>query len=84
MADTSFLNWPFFEERHRTLAASLDDWAAKNLCAIDHADTDNACRALVAALGQGGWLEPCAPLTVWRCNARCAHSMPDPRNARAP
>ncbi|WP_293440548.1 acyl-CoA dehydrogenase family protein [Planktotalea sp.] len=60
MADTSFLNWPFFEERHRTLAASLDDWAAKNLCAIDHVDTDNACRALVAALGQGGWLDHAA------------------------
>jgi acyl-CoA dehydrogenase len=57
MADTSFLNWPFFEDRHRDLATSLDKWAAQNLSAIDHSDTDNACRALVAALGQGGWLE---------------------------
>ena len=57
MADTSFLNWPFFEDRHRDLATSLDKWAAQNLSAIDHSATDNACRALVAALGQGGWLE---------------------------
>jgi acyl-CoA dehydrogenase len=56
MADESFLNWPFFDDRHRELAAGLDDWATQNLGAIDHADTDKACRDLVAALGKGGWL----------------------------
>jgi acyl-CoA dehydrogenase len=25
---------------------------------VDHADVDDACRGLVAALGRGGWLEP--------------------------
>ncbi|MEP4198015.1 MAG: acyl-CoA dehydrogenase family protein [Aliishimia sp.] len=60
MADTSFLSWPFFEDRHRVLAKSLDAWATQNLGAIDHADTDTACRALVAALGQGGWLKHAA------------------------
>ena len=60
MADTSFLTWPFFEDRHRALAADLDAWATKNLAAIDHSDTDNACRALVAALGKGGYLEHAA------------------------
>lgn len=60
MADTSFLTWPFFEDRHRALAVDLDAWATKNLAAIDHSDTDNACRALVAALGKGGYLEHAA------------------------
>lgn len=55
MADRSFLNWPFFEDRHRALAADLDAWCAGNL-SVDHADTDAACRDLVARLGQGGWL----------------------------
>jgi len=56
MADTSFLDWPFFEDRHRILARDLDDWAAKTLKHIDHAETDAACRALVNDLGQSGWL----------------------------
>ena len=56
MADRSFLDWPFFEERHRELAAALDAWCLANLGAVDHSDTDAACRSLVAMLGQGGWL----------------------------
>lgn len=57
MADKSFLDWPFLEPRHKELAYGLDDWAASNLGAIDHGDTDTACRALVQALGEGGWLQ---------------------------
>ncbi|MEP3784086.1 acyl-CoA dehydrogenase family protein [Ascidiaceihabitans sp.] len=71
MADKSFLNWPFFEDRHRDLAQRLDAWAANNLAGIDHTDTDAACAALVAALGDGGWLnfaavdpDSAAPLDV--------------------
>ncbi len=56
MADRSFLDWPFFTDRHRTLADELDAWAAKNLGGIDHSDTDQACRDLVRAMGEGGWL----------------------------
>ncbi len=56
MADTSFLHWPFFEDRHRDLAASLDEWCRANL-PVDHSDVDAACKALVAKLGQDGWLE---------------------------
>ncbi|MBB3994827.1 acyl-CoA dehydrogenase [Sulfitobacter undariae] len=60
MSDTSFLAWPFFEDRHRTLAADLDVWATRELAHIDHSDTDAACRALVCALGEGGWLKHAA------------------------
>lgn len=55
MPDTSFLDWPFFEPRHRDLAARLQDWCAAHL-PVDHHDVDAACRGLVAVLGQGGWL----------------------------
>ncbi len=55
MADQSFLNWPFFEPRHRDLAAGLEVWCAAQL-PTDHRDVDAACRGLVALLGQGGWL----------------------------
>jgi acyl-CoA dehydrogenase len=59
MADRSFLNWPFFEDRHRALADQLDAWCAKNL-PVDHHDVDAACRELVAMLGRDGWLKPTA------------------------
>ena len=59
MADRSFLDWPFFEDRHRDHAERLDAWCGENLPA-DHTDIDAACRRLVAALGQGGWLLPTA------------------------
>ncbi|MEO9876502.1 MAG: acyl-CoA dehydrogenase family protein [Anderseniella sp.] len=56
MPDTSFLQWPFFENRHRELAAALDQWCQANL-PVDHSDVDAACKALVARLGKDGWLE---------------------------
>ena len=57
MADTSFLDWPFFEPRHRELAQRLDTWAEAELGGIDHSDVDAACRELVTALGRDGWLK---------------------------
>ena len=56
MADRSFLNWPFFEARHRILAEQADAWAEASLAAIDHSDTDAACRALVREMGEAGFL----------------------------
>jgi acyl-CoA dehydrogenase len=58
MADRSFLDWPFFEARHRDWAEGLDAWAAG--VRVDHGDTDAACRGLVKALGDAGWLQPTA------------------------
>jgi len=55
MSDQSFLNWPFFEDRHRALAAELDAWASAHL-PVDHGDVDAACRGLVATLGAAGFL----------------------------
>jgi acyl-CoA dehydrogenase len=57
MADLSFLDWPFFEDRHRELALKLDQWATQNIVNIDHSDVDESCRSLVALLGDAGWLK---------------------------
>jgi acyl-CoA dehydrogenase len=54
--DKSFLDWPFFEARHREVAAGLEAWCAGHL-PVDHSDVDAACRGLVADLGAGGWLQ---------------------------
>ncbi|TNE61434.1 MAG: acyl-CoA dehydrogenase [Alphaproteobacteria bacterium] len=66
MTDTSFLSWPFFDDSYRRLAADLDAWAAATLPGIvdapgAHDDVDATCRALVKALGAGGWLRYCVP-----------------------
>ncbi|MGE4335025.1 MAG: acyl-CoA dehydrogenase family protein [Pigmentiphaga sp.] len=56
MADRNYLDWPFFEPRHRELALALDDWAAQELPQGHGANVDDDCRQLVALLGKGGWL----------------------------
>ena len=61
MPDRSFLDWPFLEERHRALAAALEDWCADGLEGIDQAEVDVACREIVRRLGDGGWLKHTAP-----------------------
>jgi acyl-CoA dehydrogenase len=62
MADTSYLEWPFFEDRHRALATSLDAWCAEHRSwppAAAHTDAgvEAECRALARQLGDAGWLE---------------------------
>ena len=57
LADKSFLSWPFFEERHRELAAKLEDWCDEWLHDAHPADPDAACRALVAEYGRAGFLK---------------------------
>lgn len=56
MADTTYLDWPFFEPWHAQLARDLDAWAQAHLHAEHGPDVDAECRALVRALGVGGWL----------------------------
>ena len=56
MARPAYLDWPFFEPRHRALARELDAWAAQQHAARARADVDAECRALVRSLGDAGWL----------------------------
>jgi acyl-CoA dehydrogenase len=61
MADTTFLGWPFFEDRHRALAVALEAWCGERLAHVNHDDVDDACRRLVTELAAGGWLGYAAP-----------------------
>ena len=62
MIDTSFLSWPFFEDRHRQFAGDLGIWAASDVKPlVDHHDVDASCRRLVRRLGEAGWLKAVVP-----------------------
>ncbi|WP_422011728.1 acyl-CoA dehydrogenase family protein [Roseateles sp.] len=50
------LDWPFFDAKHRELAASLDAWCGELLHVHHDGDIDAQCRRLVAQLGAAGWL----------------------------
>lgn len=53
-----WLDWPFFEQRHRTIGDSLDRFVQSGaLDKIDHDDVDGACRKLVRAMGEVGLLD---------------------------
>jgi acyl-CoA dehydrogenase len=57
-----WIEWPFFEPRHRALAERLDSFVDSNaLDGVDHHDVDSACRKLVRALGDAGLLEAAVP-----------------------
>ena len=51
------LSWPFFEERHRELAKNLEEWCEATIHDAEASDPDAACRALVAELGNAGFLK---------------------------
>jgi alkylation response protein AidB-like acyl-CoA dehydrogenase len=56
MSDIRYLDWPFFEERHRRLARELEAWSKDHVPQHHGADVDAQCRSLVRALGADGWL----------------------------
>ena len=59
--ERTHLDWPFFDDAHRVLAAGLGAWAAKSLASDEPADVNARCRALVRMLGGAGWLRYCVP-----------------------
>src|SRR5262249_58224586 len=68
MADKTFLSWPFFDERHRALAAGIESWCATNLSSGHggadsgaRGDLHSACRDLGRQLGGDRWLAHTAP-----------------------
>jgi alkylation response protein AidB-like acyl-CoA dehydrogenase len=64
VSDTRYLDWPFFDDRHRALQRDLDTWAAAHLHPHG-ADVDAACRSLVRALGDAGWLRHAVAGAAW-------------------
>lgn len=66
MPDSTFIDWPFFEDHHRALARDLRDWAAREIPPFEHeahgrTDVDDICRGIVAKLGEAGWLDYAVP-----------------------
>ncbi|NGM18772.1 acyl-CoA dehydrogenase [Roseomonas stagni] len=61
MADRTFLQWPFFEDRHRDWAAEVEAWAAQHAEALsDEHDADGSVQRLARAMGEAGLLRvPC-------------------------
>ena len=49
-----WLDWPFFEQRHRDLATRLEGWCDDHLSDDHPDDVDLACRELVRDLGAAG------------------------------
>ena len=68
MSDSSYLDWPFLEPRHKELALSLDRWAHDNIDDATHErgqETDDACVALVRTLGAADWIRYAVGGTAW-------------------
>jgi len=60
------LRWPFFDERHRNLAAGFSEWTAREL-AVHERDEGNdgrVARKIFEAIGQNGWLRKTLPVSV--------------------
>ena len=51
------LDWPFFDAHHRMLKSELQAWSHQHLTSHAEDDIDQACKDLVRALGDGGWLQ---------------------------
>lgn len=75
MPDSSYLDWPFLDESHRTLKVELDLWCEANStllqpqhesgqASFDAARLDASCRGLVQLLGESGWLTHTVPGTA--------------------
>jgi len=56
---TDWLEWPFFEPRHRELAGELEQWCEAKIHGAEASDVDVACRSLVQELGSAGFLKLC-------------------------
>ncbi|SLN77430.1 acyl-CoA dehydrogenase family protein [Oceanibacterium hippocampi] len=60
MADLSFLDWPFFDDRHRALAERARSFAASRVAPLagnhTEADLDDLCRGFVKALAEEDFL----------------------------
>ncbi|MBS0295995.1 MAG: acyl-CoA dehydrogenase family protein [Proteobacteria bacterium] len=68
MADRSFLDWPFFEPRHKAFAEAFDGWCEVEIAPLEAAGEpeadealDATCREIVRRLARGGWLNAAVP-----------------------
>ena len=52
----NWLDWPFFDTRHRALARDLESWSTANITPAHTDDVEAEVRALVVKLGAAGFL----------------------------
>ena len=64
MAAQDFIDWPFFEARHKQVRSEARRVAGECRALIDHRDADATCRRLVRAMGDAGLLRHCVPSEV--------------------
>jgi acyl-CoA dehydrogenase len=62
MPDRAFLDWPFFEPRHRAWAAEVEAWAAEHAERLsDEHDADGSVKRLARTMGEAGLLRVACP-----------------------
>jgi alkylation response protein AidB-like acyl-CoA dehydrogenase len=61
MADSTYLDWPFFTGTHRRLQRDVAAWRDRHFRELDDSDPAAACRGYVAQLGAAGWLKYAVP-----------------------
>jgi len=61
MADSTYLDWPFFSDAHRRLQREVEAWRNGQFRALDDSDPAAACRGYVNQLGSAGWLTYAVP-----------------------
>lgn len=66
MADRTFLDWPFFNDGHRKLAAELRAWCETNISDDDHDEhnIDAVSAGFVRKLGADGFLKYTVPASA--------------------
>ncbi|MCP5092865.1 MAG: acyl-CoA dehydrogenase [Gammaproteobacteria bacterium] len=74
MTDSSYLDWPFLDDRHRELKRALDDWCNQYDFGYGD-DVDEACRKFVADMGKAGILKNCVPKLDVRSLALCRETL---------
>jgi acyl-CoA dehydrogenase len=63
VSDRSFLNWPFFEERHREFEGRFRNWVSGQPVGDEH-HAAAACKTWVSRLAENGVLQACLDLDV--------------------
>lgn len=61
MADSTYLDWPFFTDAHRALQRDVTAWRDRHLRDLGDLDAASACREYVTRLGDAGWLRYVVP-----------------------
>ena len=68
MPDLTYLDWPFFDDRHRAFSKELRAWAEDEIAPLQHEEPqgndalDKLTKTFIRKLGEGGWLKYCVPV----------------------